>query len=405
MINIKDFIIKENSNGEKRKFYKATCDSCGADRGYKRNKKSYADALCRSCSQSGVKDVNLFPNVDFSNFIQNKKSKSYKTTCVVCKKDKGFLRKRDALKPCLSCARIKAHKSMCPTIKQKLKNNMSKPLPQIIKSKISKTLKGKTFREYTSMSEESKIKMSCTKQNIELKDFNGYLTPESKKERVRFTREGLRDNCFSNADFICDLYDCKGEELNAHHMDSWHDNEDRRFDQDNLVCLSKHAHKTFHHIYGKKNNTKEQYMEFKSQVSEFKQKKQDLFLVAGCPASGKSWVCDQLADKFSYISYDGISKNYHVYELLKNNHKPLLYDPTIKISTFTKRYGHLFNIRLIVIVEDESIINSRMINRGGKITNTIKRRMLRMSNLSKKCEFVGTSSEVLDYLNKKKPTK
>lgn len=397
ILNDKKLII--NKKGEKRYLYRHKCTSCGADRGYKR-KNTNTVSKCRSCSKSGIKDANKYINVDFNDFIQNDKSKSYRTTCVECLEDKGYVRKKDALKPCLSCAAKMRHKNMCPTIKQRLKDKMSKPLSEEVKQKISTTLTGKTFREYEPMSEESKIKISCTKQGIDVDEFKGYLTPESQKERVRFRREGLRDQCFSNANHTCDLYGVRGDELNAHHLDSWHSNEDKRFALDNLVCMSKAAHKTFHKKYGNKNNTKIQYEEFKKEIDNYKQTKQDLYIVAGCPASGKSWVCEQLMDKFSYVSYDNVNKNYHVYELLKNNSKPLLYDPTIKVSTFTKRYGHLFNIRLIVIVEDKTTIDQRMTARGGKVTNTIERRIKRMNNLSKKCEFSGTSSEVLEYLKK-----
>lgn len=249
---------------------------------------------------------------------------------------------------------------------------------------------------------DQRIKQSCSHRNISVEDFDEFK--HINKKRHDYNNSGLRQQCFEDADYICDLYGVKGVEFNAHHLDSWHDNECERFELDNLVCLSKEAHKTFHNIYGNKNNTKEQYREFKEEVETYRKTKQDLFLIAGCPASGKTWICEQLTDKFSYISYDNINSNYHVYELLKNNSRPLLFDPTVKVSTFIKRYGHLFNIKLIVIVEDETTINQRIVDRGGTITDTIKNRIKRMSNLSKKSEFSGTSTEVLDYLKNKKPT-
>lgn len=363
MINKNDFILKENKHGEKRYFYRATCNDCGADRGYKRNSVLNANALCRSCSQKGVNDIENYPNVNFDDFIINTKSKSYKTTCIECFKDKGYIRKKDALKPCLSCAAKIRHNMMCPLIRDK-----------------------------------AKVKISCTQRNIEVKDFKDFTTPENEKERNKFKSSTARDTCFQNADYTCDLFGIKGRELNAHHLESWDKNEEGRFELDNLVCLSEPAHKAFHKVYGKGNNTKDQYEEFKKEVEVYKATKQDLLLVAGCPASGKSWVCNQLKDKFNYVSYDEVNRNLHVYELLKNNSKQLLFDPTIKISTFTKDIGHLFNIRLIVIKEDESIINNRMISRGGEVTETIKKRIKRMNDLSKKCEFSGTSLEVFNYL-------
>ena len=141
-----------------------------------------------------------------------------------------------------------------------------------------------------------------------------------------------------------------------------------------------------------------QYEEFKALINKHKQVRQDLYLIAGAPASGKSWICNQLKHKYNYISFDGVNKNYHIYELLINNDKPLLYDPTFKVSTFIKRYGHLFKIHKIIIRESQSTIEKRMLKRDGKITNTIQKRIKRMETLSKDAEFIGTSHEVLDYL-------
>lgn len=316
--------------------------------------------------------VDQHSNINFNDFIykKNTNSKLYKGKCLRCDSDRGYIASRSRWSSlCRSCNGIKSG---------------------------SINTKGKEpWNKGSISSMEQRVKQSCSHRKIDVKDFDDFL--HINKKRHQFNNSGLRDQCFENADFTCDLYDVKGEELNAHHLDSWHDNEENRFKLDNLVCLSKAAHKTFHNIYGGKNSTKQQYKEFKEQIENFKQTKQALFLIIGCPASGKSWVCNQLKDKLNYVSYDNINKNYHIYELLKNNSKPLLYDPTIKVSTFIKRYSHLFNVRLIVITEDKDVIAERMLNRGGKITNTLDRRIKRMSDLSKHCEFNGTSNEVLDY--------
>lgn len=313
-------------------------------------------------------------NIDFDDFKfrANTKTKLYRGGCIKCGADRGYISSRSRWNSlCRSCNGIKSGL-----------NNMKNKDPHN---------KGKKA------SLNQRIKQSCSHRNIDLSNFDDFK--HLNKKRHKYNNSGLRDQCFNNADHICDLYDVKGVELNAHHLDSWHDNEEKRFKLENLVCLSKEAHKTFHNIHGRKNNTKEQYEEFKVELEGYKQIKQDLFLIAGCPASGKSWVCEQLSDKFNYVSYDKVNKNYHVYELLKNNNKPLLYDPTIKVSTFTKRYSHLFNIKLLVIVEDKRIIENRMRVRSGEITKTLDRRIKRMSDLSNNCEFSGTSDEVLNYLN------
>jgi len=333
----------------------------------------------------------------------------YKHKCKTCNKER-VVHKKKAPDLCKSCAGKISHKDPSEETRARMSNSKkgkatwNKGLTGIYSEEVKHSM-GNRWRGEDAhnkgvvMSEEQKVKLSCTNQGIDVEDFKGFTTSLLKKERSKFSNSGLKTQCFENADYTCDLYSAKGDKVNAHHLDSWHDNEDKRFELSNLVCLSEAGHRTFHKIYGNKNNTKEQYEEFKLEVVKYRETKQDLFLVAGCIASGKSWVCDQLTD-MNYISYDKVNKHNHVYELLKNNTKILLYDPTIKVSTFTKRYGHLFNIRLIVIVEDEIVINQRMISRGGKVTDTIKRRIKRMINLSKKCEFSGTSLEVFEYLRK-----
>lgn len=224
MINEKDFI---NKNG--RLLYKMTCNKCGSDRGYKRKVLSKINALCRSCSQLGVENSYNYTNVNFADFINNNKSnKSYRTKCVQCNKDKGYVRKKDALKPCLSCAAVNRHKNM------------------LEETKI-----------------ESKIKISCKQRDIAIEDFKDFSTQPNERERDRFKTSGLREQCFEKADYTCDITGKKGCELNAHHLESWHSNEELRYDIDNLVCISKEMHDEFHRVYGRKNNTKEQYEEFK----------------------------------------------------------------------------------------------------------------------------------------------
>ena len=50
--------------------------------------------------------------------------------------------------------------------------------------------------------------------------------------------------------------------LHAHHLHNWNDNEQLRYEVDNGITLCDKCHYLFHSIYGKKNNTVEQYYEF-----------------------------------------------------------------------------------------------------------------------------------------------
>lgn len=56
--------------------------------------------------------------------------------------------------------------------------------------------------------------------------------------------------------------DSKGHNLNAHHLNGYNWDKKHRTDINNGVTLCEKCHKKFHKIYGNKNNTKEQFINF-----------------------------------------------------------------------------------------------------------------------------------------------
>ena len=129
-----------------------------------------------------------------------------------------------------------------------------------------------------------------------------------------------------------------------------------------------------------------------------------VYLLVGAPASGKSWVVSQLANKFDYVSYDKNAKNNHLDLLRVPSIKPKIYDPTFKISTIIRRHSHEFNFILVGIYEEEQILRHRIIMRNGTWTDTIIKRNEVIKNRYKTYGaggFLGTSQEVLNYLKNK----
>ena len=51
-------------------------------------------------------------------------------------------------------------------------------------------------------------------------------------------------------------------QLNAHHIENFSDNKEKRLDVDNGITLCEICHNEFHHIYGKKHNNMQQLQEF-----------------------------------------------------------------------------------------------------------------------------------------------
>ena len=96
-------------------------------------------------------------------------------------------------------------------------------------------------------------------------NYNPNLTNEEREQGRHI--DGYKEWVYEvkeRANFTCDCCgDNRGGNLVSHHLDGYHWNKEGRIDINNGVCLCEKCHKEFHHIYGNKNNTKEQYIEFK----------------------------------------------------------------------------------------------------------------------------------------------
>ena len=72
-----------------------------------------------------------------------------------------------------------------------------------------------------------------------------------------------RKSVYERDNYTCQCCgDSKGRNLNAHHIKNWADNPELRYDIDNGITLCSTCHKVFHKIYKKRNNNKNQLIEF-----------------------------------------------------------------------------------------------------------------------------------------------
>lgn len=130
---------------------------------------------------------------------------------------------------------------------------------------------------------------------------------------------------------------------------------------------------------------------------------QVVYIIAGVSGSGKSWICQSLSKYAEYVPYDKLTLD-KALEIMKNANKPVLYDPTVNISTFIKKTKGMLNTKLLIVDGDFLTVKQQLIARGGKVTVGLYRRWKRIQSLKKQSIYSGSSSEVLKFLkNKLKP--
>lgn len=139
-----------------------------------------------------------------------------------------------------------------------------------------------------------------------------------------------------------------------------------------------------------------------------------IYMVIGCPGSGKSWVCNQLRELYDYMPHDDYilgEKSTALYiDAIKAMHrralKPLLIETPFSISQIKdplEKQG--FRIVPVFIQEHPDVIRTRYRERGsGDLPYGHLSRQATYAERAKLWQsFVGTSAQVLAYLKNAAP--
>lgn len=130
-------------------------------------------------------------------------------------------------------------------------------------------LRNKTINQLSSYSDEEKhlirMKDSCTKRGIPIEEFNGFSAPEGTRIRQSAEGKAWTYDILAKANFTCIKCGERGGKLHAHHLNGFNSFPEQRFDLNNGACLCESCHDKFHEVYGKGNNTENQFKEWMSE--------------------------------------------------------------------------------------------------------------------------------------------
>lgn len=96
--------------------------------------------------------------------------------------------------------------------------------------------------------------------------WRGGITPINIKIRSSLEYSFWRKSCLKRDNFTCQKTGIIGGDLVVHHINNFAEFPELRFAIDNGITLSEKSHVEFHKKYGKRNNTKEQIVEFLSAI-------------------------------------------------------------------------------------------------------------------------------------------
>jgi 2-phosphoglycerate kinase len=140
--------------------------------------------------------------------------------------------------------------------------------------------------------------------------------------------------------------------------------------------------------------------------------KQPIYMIVGVPGSGKTWITNQIADKFEFCHHDGYIGHIRqpeayvdgILEKAENARKPILVEAPFSISQIKEPLEQNgYKVTPVYIIEKPEVIAMRYWKREGKVIP--KGHLTRLNTYAQRAAasrgFTGTANEVLEYLKSK----
>lgn len=132
----------------------------------------------------------------------------------------------------------------------------------------------------------------------------------------------------------------------------------------------------------------------------------EVILLVGSPGSGKSWVSDQLTDKFHIVEHDDHrDKNNYIAALAaaaKSESKPVIGNTPFGVSEIMEGLkSKKVRVLPVFIIEPEKVLSARYLKRDGKIIpqGHLTRQKTYGERAKELGAFSGTSEQVLRFIN------
>lgn len=129
----------------------------------------------------------------------------------------------------------------------------------------------------------------------------------------------------------------------------------------------------------------------------------DVYLICGVSGSGKTWICNQLKDKFTYVAHDEHFNDHElfVWKSSKDTDKPILTEcPFAERILKEKLEGYGLKVIPYFVIEHPRVCEKRYMDREGKpIQKAAYTRAATIINRAIEWKAPnGTSEEVLKML-------